>query len=414
MRSSRNKKVVILGGGFAGVHTYRNLIKKLNGEITVDIVMVNNTNHFVFTPLLHEVATGGIDARHIAEPIRKIAPQLHSFFCAEVQRISLHEKKVYTTAGVIDYDYLAIATGSTTNFFGVAGAERFALTLKTLKDARRLKNRCIDLFEIAAHEESEAQLKKLLSFAVVGGGPTGVELVAELSEFLHGALANVYPARLKKYISVTIIQGASELVPMFPQTFRDVAIKTLLKKGIKVRCNSKVLEIQEGGAILTSGEKLSSSSIIWTAGIKPSVPIFDQPVESARNGRLKVDGELRLIGHDDVYALGDVASFGDLPLPTLAQVAVGQAEAVALSVVGKITTAPKSPRVFRYTSKGTLMSIGHFMALMDIRGYVFKGPIVWFLWRAIYLSKMYSGRKRISVLVDWTLDLFTGRDITEV
>ena len=414
MVNENRKRIVILGGGFGGIYTYQHLVRLTRHLKGVEIVMVNNTNHFLFTPLLHEVATGSIDPKHLGEPIRYIAPELDAFYECSVDRVSLAEKTVYTSHGQIPYDYLVVALGSQSFFFGTPGAKEYAFTLKTLKQARDLKNRCISLFERAAHISDHEELKSLLSFVVVGGGPTGVELAAELQEFLEESLARVYPVSLKQYLSITLVQRGEELVPQFPPLFRDTARRALEKKGIKLFFNRGVTEVKEDGVMLDNGEYIGAQTTVWTAGVAPVVPELDVEVAKDKRGRLIVDGGLQVKNQPGVYAIGDTAAYGDPALPALAQVAVDEAKMVAKAIVAHIEGKEHVLPAYEYRSKGTLMSLGRFKAVGEVGGYVFRGPLMWWLWRTIYLSKMYSWRKRLRVVVDWTFDLFTSRDITEI
>lgn len=408
------KKIVILGGGFGGMYTCRALARLRSSLGNVHITLVNNTNHFVFTPLLPEVATGSIDPKHLGEPIRAIARCLDAFCEATVTRVSLAEKVVYTDLKNISFDYLVIALGSKTTFFGTPGAEEYAYTLKTLKEARDLKNRCIELFERAAQETDPVRLKQLLSFVIVGGGPTGVELAAELQEFLEESLAPLYAPTLKQYVRVSVVQRAEELVPQFSPYFRDAARNVLTKKGVRLYMNTGVTEVREHEVLLSGDETIAADTTIWTAGVEPIVPEFDTEIKQEPRGRIIVDEHLRVVGHDNVFAIGDVAAYGTPPLPALAQVAVDEAAVVAATLKATILGKALPQDRYQYRSKGTLLSLGRFNAVGEVFGLHFSGFFMWWLWRTIYLSKMYSWRKRLEVMVDWTFDLFTKRDITEL
>ncbi|MDP3989241.1 MAG: NAD(P)/FAD-dependent oxidoreductase [bacterium] len=414
MKSKNNKRVVIVGGGFGGMYTYRRLMKHFKKSEGIDIIIVNDTNHFLFTPLLHEVATGSIAPPLVGEPIRVIAPDLLDFYEDTAERISLQKKVVHTSSHDIPYDYLVLAMGSTTYTFDTPGVAEHAFMLKTLKEARSLKNRCIDQFERAVHEKDPDRVSEHLSFAIVGGGPTGVELAAELHEFLYHTLSDIYPYLLRQYIRVHLVQSRDELVPHFPPVFRDTAAKTLSKKGVVLHFNSRVRKVTDDGIELDTDTFISAKTVIWTAGVKPVVPSFDLSVQADERGRLVVDEAMRIQGYPDVFGIGDMVSYGNPPLSGLAQVAVDEARVVGDTIHAMVTGEPHSMPVYQYVSRGTLMSLGKWKAVGRVGSFTIKGPVAWWIWRTIYLFKMYSWRKRIEVALNWTVTMFARRDITQV
>lgn len=410
-------RIVILGAGFGGVYTYKHLHRLFHGDAAVEIVIVNDTNYFLFTPFLHEVATGGISPEHTLEPLRKLFPccdvKIH---LTEVKRIMPQQKIVYTAAGPIEYDYCVVALGAKTHYFGIAGAEHHAFGLKSLDDALALKRHCIRLFERAALCESPDERKRLLRFCIVGGGPTGVELAAEMSEFVYDTLAQLYRrCGLLEDAQIILLHRDSELIPQFDVRFRRMALRVLRKKHVAVRLNMEVAEVGSDHILLKNGERIDTATTVWVAGVTPHDVNPESGLTCDSFGRMTVRPTLQHERFDSVFALGDCACFTNKgetrPVPALAQVAVKQGATVAENIYRHMKIRPL--KTFRYKSSGMLISLGRWMAFAKVGPFCFSGPFAWWLWRTIYLGKILSLEKRIRVAVDWTLDAFAPRDISE-
>jgi len=413
---TQKKRIVILGAGFGGVYTYKELHKIFHKNKNVELIMVSRTNYFLFTPLLHEVATGSISPENIVEPIRKVLGCcLKDLHVGEIQYISLEEKYVETSQGRVEYDYLALGLGSTTNFFGIPGAQENCFTLKDLEDAQTIKNRCIDMCEQALHVTDPELRKKMLRFVVIGGGPTGVELSAELIEFFHKTLdAYFCDQNIKHDAEIVLVHRDAELLPMFPEKLRSKSLNILKSKGIRIDLNTEVVRVDHEGVHTKDGKVIATSTPIWTAGIMPTPVRFDVEVKNSR-GYIPVEQTLNIKDYPEVFVLGDIAGFIDphtqKPLPALAQVAVKEASAVAQNIVASIKGKPLHP--FHYKHKGTLVSLGQWMAAGEISRFSFSGHIAWWIWRTIYLSKLISWQKKLKVAGNWTLNLFSPRDISK-
>lgn len=409
-------KILIVGGGFGGVYSLKNLHKIFCNDSGVSISLIAEKNYFLFTPLLHEVATGSINPENIVEPIRKVLGCcLDSFHLGRADKISLERRTVETAGKEISYDYLILAPGAQTNFYGIPGAEKYSFALKSLQDAIKIKNQCIRQMELALHIKDRAERKKKLAFVIVGGGSTGVEMTAELEEFIKETFSHYYPAEVIEDVSVTLIQKGPELMPQFGQKLRDKSLNVLQKKGVSVLLNTEVKEVSPSQISLSHGKNIDTETVIWVAGIKPADLQFEKTIPRSASGQIIVNEYLQLTDHREVFVIGDVAfaksMSGNTPLPALAQVATKQAAAVAKNI--KLLIKNRELKPFTYRSSGTLISLGQWMAAGQIFNFTFSGHIAWFIWRTVYLFKLISWEKKVKVAIDWTTNLFLPRDISE-
>jgi len=431
--------IVILGAGFGGVYTAKKLAPLVRrGEL--DVTIVNRTNSFLFTPLLHEVATGGLSPRTVAEPLREIFVGMGIRIIEGVaESIDPEEREVVVTGTdgqtgtkklSLAYDYLVIATGAETNYYGIPGAAENALPLKTLADAARIRNRVIEAFEQASRAESAEARRALLSFAVVGGGPTGVEVAAELAEFAD-TIAHRYfgDKALSEGISPSfaLLNASKDLLEQFQPQLRQAARTHLGRKGVRIMLEAAVTSITREGLMLATGKAVPASLVVWAAGVKALFPKFvgqpaGQPplMPALTSGRLAVGPDFRLQGSDRIFAMGDAAAYVDpappasRPLPQLAQVAQAEASVVARNIVALARGKPKALASFTYHSKGSLVSLGEWFAIGQIYSVRIKGGFAWWVWRTVYLSKFASWKKRIRIGFEWFLQLFFTRDITKI
>ena len=408
--------IVILGGGFAGMYTYKSLLKNMGARARYTIV--SNSNHFLFTPLLHEVATGLLEAYHIVEPIRKlIRHDTTKFMSGTVKTINTQEKIVLLDSCSVIYDYLVIATGARSNFFNIKGADQYALPLKSLHDAQIIRDRCIESFEKALRANTNEERSAYLSFVVIGGGPTGVELAAEMADLCYRTFLSYYEGDIgHEEISITIVSSTPELVPMFAKSIRKASARVLARKGISIRLESKVVEVNEDKVTMADGATISTKNIFFTTGVTPNVPIFsgfEPPLTKSK--RLLVDDTLRLIGTQNIFAIGDVATTVDElggEIPMLAQAAVREGRYVGDAILRLMKN--NAIKKFTFKLKGELLSLGEWNAAGKIAGISIGGPLAWFVWRTVYLSKFISPIKRIRIAFDWTIGIFTSRDIARI
>lgn len=430
--------IVILGAGFGGTYVAKRLVPYVRRGV-IDVTIVNKTNYFLFTPLLHEVATGSLSPMSVAEPLREIfAGTGVRIAQGSVESIDRATRTLKIGAGAtactISYDYLVIASGAETNYYNIPGAEKFTYALKSLADAARIRTQIIDAMERAVMTQDKTERERLLHFVVVGGGATGVETAADLVEFIQ-AMARRYYAGVghcdpqdyricaPEEPTVTLIHTGPELLQMFEPTLRVAALERLTRKGIHVRLGTSVTEVTGQGIHVSTGEMLPSATVIWAAGVKAIIPHFEGTMPALIMGRLGVDPQFRINGDEHTFALGDVAGYVDLDMhekdptrtqtmPMLAQVTVAQARTVADNLIAAIRNKKLSD--FHFHSKGSMVSVGQWFAIGQIYSMAMAGRLTWWLWRTVYLFKFASLKKRIRIAFEWTLNIFYPRDITKL
>jgi NADH dehydrogenase len=410
------KRVIIIGNGFGGTYTLKNLYKLLKGRRDIEISLIGEKNYFLFTPLLHEVATGGINPENIIEPIRKVLSHCFTnFYLGKAEEVNLEDQTVKVGEHILPYDYLVLASGAETNFYNTPGTPENVLTLKSIEDAIKIKNKVITEVEHASHIEDEKERKKALSFVIIGGGPTGVELSAELEELIKENFAKYYKKNIVKDTKVILLQKAPELLPQFNKKIREKSLDYLRKKGINIMLNTEVTEVGADYVKINDGELIKANTVIWVAGIKPKQISFTSEISKAKDGRIIVNEYLHLEKYPNVFALGDNACFIDKvtgsPLPALAQVAEKEAKMVAKNIYLSIKN--KKLESFEYKNTGSMVSLGQWMAIGEISNFSFWGHITWWIWRTVYLSKLISFRKKVRVALDWTMHIFSTRDMSE-
>jgi len=404
----QKKHIVIVGGGFGGIYTARYL-KPLVKKGLIDVTIINRKNYFLFTPLLHEVATGGLSPISVVEPIREIFRHDNiRIVVDEVKHIDTQSRQVETLSTTFSYDYLVISSGAETNYYGVQGARENTLNLKDLRDAQILRKKLIDACEKGSLSEDEKEKEKILSTVIVGAGPTGVELAAEIMEFMHETLCAYYHmcGLEKKHMKISLVAASKEILPQFPIELCKIAEKRLVKKNINVMKSAEVVEVKPGRIIFKDNSFLEADTIIWVAGIKPS-SLEIQGAAKEKNGRIKMNEFLQVEGVQNIFSLGDVSGTA----PQLAQIAVRQGKIVAENISASISNTPLTP--FKYEVKALLLSLGQWYATGKIFGIVLRGPFMWLIWRAIYLFNFHNPRKRIKIATEWIINFFYPRDITE-
>lgn len=410
------KKIVILGAGFAGIYALKSIYRHLKNWDDFDIVIIDRNNYFIFTPLLHEVATGGINPGDIVDPVRDIAEKSTEHYQAEVLSIDLKQKLVDTSQGHVPYDYLIAALGAATNYFGVEGADKYTFGIKNIEEARRLKNHLIHIFDEANLELNPEKRKDILRVVFIGGGATGVELAGEVFEFLkeiNKKFLHIADNEMEFYL----IEAGDRLLPTFHKSFSRKALKILKKKGFKILFGDPCAKVSEYGIDCVSANTIKSKTIIWTSGILPSaIPLI--PGVEKQKGRILIEPVLNLKNFPEVFILGDQAAFPDSRfglLPPTAQVAMEQGRHAGKNLARLIGGKPMLP--FHYFHKGDLVSIGKWKAFADIGrqgGLRFSGPIAWLIWRLNYLIRMPRFSKKARLFFDWILYFISRRDIAEI
>ena len=407
------ENIIIIGAGFGGLYTTLYLKKYLKNK---KIILFNKYNYFLFTPLLHEVATGGQNRHNIVLEIRELVNGKNcEFYATEVQKIDFNKKEIYFDNTKTMYDKLIIALGSKANITDVKGARQYALPLKTIRDAIAIRTKIVRSLEKASVTKNQHEKEKLLCFAIMGGGPTGVELAGELSEFIHELLP-YYPKINPLLVKIYIIQRGPKIIP---QLLHDkciaLATKQLRKKNVHVLLNSEVTEVREDYIIINNTTKINAYNIFWTAGIIPRT-IETIPQITNKEGYYEVNEFLEVKNLKDVYALGDCAlnynPGSKKPNPALAQLAVKQAKHLASNLYREQNNRKKIPFIFK--PEGFLVSVGSWWAIAEIKNKVLKGKFAWWLWRTIYLTKIIGIKNKVRIGIEWFILLFSKRDASEI
>lgn len=425
--AERKKKIVVLGGGFGGVECVQQLESRFSSRSDVEIVLVSEDNFLLFTPMLPQVVSGMIETRHIIMPVRSICRR-SLFYEARVKNIDPHGK-IITLWGtsekrsiMLKYDFLVLALGSQTNFFGLRDVEHRAYTMKTLNDAVVLRNRVIDMLEQAENETDTVLRKSMLTFVVVGGGFAGVETAGELIDLLHDA-EKYYPSIHKSDVRVVLLEALDGILPGFNEKLARFAQKKLNERGIDIHTNLAVTKFDGTEVVakqLTKGiggaaKTIRTKTLIWTAGVRPVDTIRDSMFK-LDGGKVAVNDFLEVESFPGVFAIGDCALFvdpaKDRPHTPTAQLAVAQAKTVAHNLHALITNQKKMP--FVYKAKGQMAIIGKRTGIATVFGSNISGFWAWFLWRNIWLFKIPRHEKRLRVLLDWTIDLLFDRDISRL
>lgn len=416
------KRILILGGGFAAIDILRKIQKFFQNEVNVEISLVNRDNFFLFTPMLPEVASGMIHPSDISVPIRTFCKRA-KLYQATVSSIDLEQKLVTITRSfdgkvhALEYDYVVLALGSETNFFGNKNMEKYSFTIKTIEDAIGIRNHAITMLETAGQTGDPELQRKLMTFTVIGGGFAGVETMAEINHFVREAAANTYPNINKDKISMILVSSRNSILPEIDEKLGQSAMEYLKKEGVRIITNTKAIDADEDYVLLDSGEKISCFTLIWAGGVTADPVISELKCEHGASGRIKVDNYLRVTKYPNVFALGDCASVIDSatgrPYPPTAQHATRQGHVVSHNLKVAITGKGKLES-FSYKSKGMMATIGKRTAIVSIFGRSVQGFGAWLLWRTYYLLQMPTFEKKSKVTIDWAVDFCFKRDLTSV
>jgi len=418
-------RVVIVGGGFAGLYTAMELDRRLGHHPRLEITVVDRRNYFLFPPLLPSVATGAIETRQVTYPFRRIFEATNVVFRKEsVESIDLAAKMVRTRADVdeqsaachreLRYDALVLAPGSDTQTFRTPGVAEHAFFMRELGDAVSVRNNIIDCFELAAQETSPERRRALLRFVVVGGGPTGVELMAEIRDLIEHVLFVRYPEVDPTEVELVLVQSAPQLLPGWHPSVARRATEQLHALDVRVLTGRKVLSVSEFSVSLDQDETLATRTTVWCAGVKPAGLLAAVDLPKHPSGRVPVGEDLRVPGHPAVFVLGDasLAQHQGKPLPPLGQVAFQQGTQTGRNLVRLIRGEPL--KSFRYFNYGALVSVGEHFAAIDLLGVRLSGALAWFIWRTLYLTKLVGFGNKVRVMLDWTLDLLVERSISQI
>jgi NADH dehydrogenase len=389
--------VVIIGGGFGGLQAARAL-----GIAPVNVTVIDRTNHHLFQPLLYQVATAALSPADISAPVRHILRRYRNteVLLAEVTGVDTANKRVQLGERSLPYDYLVIATGARQNYFGHPEWEQFAPGLKTLEDATRLRRQILLAFEAAEMESDPEKQQALLTFVLVGAGPTGVEMAGAIAELAHKALAADFRHINPHSARIILVEAGPRILLSFPETLARKAQKALNRLGVEVRTASPVSSIDENGVVI-AGEYLPAKTIIWTAGVAASPAGRWLNVETDRAGRVKVASDLSVPGLPEVFVIGDTALVEERgrPLPGVAPVAMQEGRYVAAAILRRL--AGRTPEPFHYFNKGNLATVGRAWGLLEIGRLRMAGFLAWLLWLFVHICYLIGFRNRVVVLFQW-------------
>lgn len=423
------KRIVILGGGFAGMRTAACLEEQLREDRSVSITLVSETNALLFTPMLAEVAGSSLEPSHISTPLRT---SLHrtAFIRSRVLEVNLDRRHVVlgdassgsdsASLREIPYDHLVLALGSVSNYLGMSNIEKLAFNFRSLLDAIRIRNHIIEMFERADREPDPSDRRPLLTFVIAGGGFAGVELAGAINDFAHGILAD-YPTLQPEDLATILVHSRDRILPELSESLARYAQQRMEARGVKFRLNTRLTDVRPGVVVL-SDAAIRADTLVWTAGTAPNPLLKSLPVEKDKRGAVVVDGAMAVPGHAGVWALGDCAAVNDAktgkPCPPTAQFALREAEVLAKNIRAQL--AGHRTRAFHFDSLGALCVVGHQTACAELtmpfarsRSMRFSGLLAWLMWRGIYLSKLPGMERKIRVLMDWTVELFFPRDIVQ-
>ena len=400
------KKVVIVGAGFGGLSLAKNLARS-----SVEVLLIDKHNYHTFQPLLYQVATAGLEAEEIAHATRGIFQKQKNFrFClGEVVDVNWNGRTVYLADGSkIGYDYLVLAAGGTTNYFGVEGAEQYGFALKSLEEAVDLRSHIILNFEKADQHGSDSE-KGLTHVVVVGGGPTGVEMAGALCELIQKVLQKDYPHLPLENYQVSLVEASSGLLNAYNTSLQGYAVRQLKKRGVNVLLNTQVTRVTPSQVHLSTGEIMDAQTLVWAAGIQASNLANTLNLPTTRGGRIVVDEQLRVNDYANVFAVGDIAASTDPDgnlYPQLAPVAM-QAGKHAATVI-KREMEGKTAGPFVYKDRGTMATIGRNAAVAELNfGIRSTGFVAWIMWLVLHLMQLVGFRNRLNVLMNWAWNYFT-------
>jgi NADH dehydrogenase len=405
-RQAGRPRVVIVGAGFGGINAAHAL-----GNSGVDALIVDRNNYHGFWPLLYQVATAALEPESIAYPVRAIFRRFRNidFQMAEVQDIDFDKKQVHTDIGTYSYDYLILSAGSANNYFGNSALSSQTYGLKDIDEAERLRNRILYNFEQAVHEEDPERRRVLMTFVIIGGGPTGSELAGALAELIRHVLRKDYPMLDLKEAQVMLVEAGPNILVSFPESLQKSAMKKLVKIGVQVKVQAPVETVSNGTLTFKDGSTLQAGVVVWAAGVRAAELSDTLEAQREKGGRVKVNPALNVPGHSEVFVVGDMAYLegyqGKQPYPMLAPVAIQQGKWAANNIL--LQSKGRKLRPFRYFDKGNLATIGRGYAIMDAFGIKLSGLPAWIAWIFVHIAYLVGFRNRLIVLTNWAFNYFS-------
>jgi NADH:ubiquinone reductase (H+-translocating) len=422
-------RIIILGGGFAGMRTAECLERQFRTSPSVKLTLISDTNALLFTPMLAEVAGSSLEPTHISTPLRS---SLHrtEFIRGQVSRIDLESRRIFLATDLtaperssgreLPYDHLVFALGAVSNYMGIVNLQKYSFNFRSLLDAIRIRNHVIEMFERADREPDPARRRALLTFIVAGGGFAGVELAGALNDYAHGILAD-YPKLRREDLSVVLVHSRDRILPELSESLARYAQERMRARGVVFRLNTRLVDAGPGVVTLSEGA-IRAETLVWTAGTAPNPLVQALPFEKDKRRALVVDRTLAVPGRPGLWALGDCAAVIDAktekPCPPTAQFALREAQVLAQNILAHVKGRPL--REFHFDSLGALCVVGHQTACAELtvpfarkKSVRFSGLLAWALWRGIYLSKLPGLERKIRVAMDWVVELFFPRDIVQ-
>ncbi|WP_437224904.1 NAD(P)/FAD-dependent oxidoreductase [Planctomicrobium sp. SH661] len=412
-QSRTSHQVVVIGGGFGGLNTVRGL-----KHAPVQVKLIDKRNFHLFQPLLYQVAGGALSPANIASPLRHVFSRQKNcqVLLGEVHRIDPEARIVFTDDAQVRYDTLVVAAGSTHSYFGRNDWEPLAPGLKTVEDATQIRTRILTAFEEAENEPDPEVRRRLLTFVIVGGGATGVELAGALADISRLSLKDDFRQINPADSQIILVEGADRILTPFPPELSNHAKEFLERRGVQVRAHAKVIDIQPDHVLVKVGDKdeiITTKTVLWAAGVQ-AAPLGRQIAEATgakldRSGRVQVEPDLSLPGHPEIFVIGDLATYhhqGERPLPGVAPVAIQQGQYVARLIAARLRGGPLP--VFRYHDKGNLATIGKWSAVADFGWFKLSGFFAWVLWLLVHLMYITGFRNRLLVLIQWAWNFLTN------
>ena len=400
MSQAHTPHVVIIGAGFGGLSA-----AKAFKHAPLRVTLVDRRNHHLFQPLLYQVATAGLNPSDIASPVRRIVRKQRNVevLMADAHGFDLAAKCVLHDHGSLTYDHLIVATGASHSYFGHSEWAELAPGLKSIEDALEIRRRVLSSYELAEQESDEAQCERYMTFVVVGGGPTGVELAGALSEISRTALARDFRRIDPRRARVVLVEAGPRILPSYPDMLSASAVRQLQRLGVEVVMGEAVTDIDRQG-VSTSKRRIEASTVLWAAGVAGSQLVAALGVPLDRQGRVRVTSQLTLAGNDDVYVIGDVALVeqDSGPVPGVAPAAMQQGRYVAQRILARVRgERGEAVEDFCYRDKGSLATIGRAAAVACVGGLRLSGPIAWFVWLLVHLMALVGFRNRVLVFFEW-------------
>ncbi len=419
--STSIKKILILGGGFGGITTLREIEKKFQKE-QVEITIVSEENFFLFTPMLPQVTSGLLHPSNISTPIRYFCKKA-KFLQATVDSVDLDQQLVTIQRSfdnkvrTLEYDYLILALGGKSNFFKNHNLEKYSFPMKNIEDAIAVRNHVILMLEQAAQTGNYELQRTLLTFVVVGAGFAGVETISAINQFVKRSISKSYPSINPKNINMILISSSDRILPEINEKLSRKALNFLEKDGIEILKNTKADDAGEEHVLLSNGGKLSCATLIWTGGITMNKVVSELKCEHGTNGRILVDEMLRMKNRENVFVLGDCALIKDNSMdgfyPSTAQHAIKEGKLIVENLL-LLYNHKKKLKKFSFHSLGIMAIIGDRDGIATIAGHNISGIFAWIIWRAYYLSKVPTFDKKLKITIDWITDSILARDITLV